>query len=530
MYRNKIWIVCVGLCLSIYPLMGDTIEEVEGTGLYIETTPSKARVYIDGIERGLTPLTLGYLTRGEYYIRISKDGFRDRRFTAKVKEGSRLSVSLILEEARGQLLLDIKRAPDGPPESKLPQKLEIIAEGQSVRGPLVSLPEGFKTIRVRAFGWEEISRTVYVIRDITQRLTIELRPSPFHLSKAVVRRKRFNPENSGSLGTTEFAFEVSAPGRGNIEIRDKNGLVVFSRDLGPFTAWSQVVSWDGRSMDERVLPEGTYSVHIETESVPWDDSAPVIETAELSAAIDSSIEIYPLSLSSGVSGLLFTPGSAVIPPGAFQIDGSLLFGRAPGTLKSWRSLPFAAALRFSPIKQLELVSTLNVNPEFDADTIWGIAGSVKWEALIPHEELPLGLAAGLSYGWAKQGAVTPFGMGTGVELFLPLSWRLGSSFSLLFCPAIQWTGDQGYPSEPVPRGVLSGGAMFRHSSITAGISVRSEYVFSSRQPIDPGIIMLGGEIKFFPPPSSFVFTLQGGAWFKDREKGAFGGVGIGLIY
>jgi hypothetical protein len=187
-------------------------------------------------------------------------------------------------------------------------------------------------------------------------------------------------------------------------------------------------------------------------------------------------------------------------------------------------------LRFSPIKRLELVSALNVNPEFDTRTTWGIAGSVKWEALIPREEFPLGLAAGLSYGWAKEGALTPFGMGTGVQLFLPLSWRLGSAFSLLFSPAVLWTGDQGYPSEAVPRGVLSAGAMFRHTFITAGISVRSEYAFSSRRPVDPGILILGGEIKFFPPPSSFVFTLQGGAWFKNGDKGAFGGVGIGLIH
>jgi hypothetical protein len=530
MYHHRIGIVLLGLCLSICPLMGDTIEEVEGSGLHIETVPAKARVYIDGIERGLTPLTLGSLSPGEYHIRISKDGFRDRRLAAKVKKGSRLTISLILEELRGQILVDITRDPKGPPEDKLPQIPEITAEGQRLRGPLVSLPEGFRTIRVRAFGWEEISRTVYVIRDITQRLTVELKPASFLLKGASVRRARFNPENSGSLGTTEFSFEVTAPGEGTIQIKDKNGDTVFFRDLRPFSTWSQSLIWDGRSADGRVLPEGNYEVLIETRSIPWDDSEPVIQRAELSAAIDRSIEIYPLSLSSGVSGLLFSPASSVIPAGAFQIDGSLLFGRAPVSLKAWRTIPYAAAFRFSPIKQFEFAMALNVNPEFDADTIWGMAGSVKWEALIPREEFPLGLAAGISYGWAKEGTVTPFGMGTGVQLFLPLSWRLGPAFSLLLSPAVLWTGSGGYPSEAAPRVLLSGGLMFRHSFITAGLSLRSEYLFSSRQPIDPQAIMLGGELKFFPPPSSFVFTLLGGGWFRNGEKGAFGGAGIGLIY
>jgi hypothetical protein len=510
--------------------MGDIIEEIEGGGLYIETTPSRARVYIDGIDRGFTPLTLGSLSPGEYHIRISRDGFRDRRLMARVRNGSRLSVSLILEEVRGQILLDIKRAPGAPPEDKLPQKLDITAEGQSIRGPLISFPEGFRTIRVRAFGWEEAIHTVYVIRDMTQRLTIELKPAPFRLNKATARRLRFNPANSGSLGTTEFDFEVSAPGKGRVQVQDKNGGIVFSQDLRPFTSWSQAVVWDGRSMDGRVLPEGTYAVWIETESIPWDNSEPVRQKAELSVIIDNSIDIYPVSLSSGISGLLFSPAPDVIPPGAFQIDGSLLFGSAPVTRKPWRTIPFAAALRFSPLKQFEVTAALNINPDFDVDTIWGIAGSVKWEAVVPREGFPLGWGAGLSYGWAREGTVTPFGMGTGVQLFLPLSWRLGPAFSLLFSPAVLWTGSQGYPSEPAPRGILSGGVCFHHSFITAGISVRSEFAFSSRRPIDPQTVMLGGELKIFPPPSSFVFTLMGGAWFGNGKTGGFGGAGIGLIY
>jgi hypothetical protein len=42
--------------------------------------------------------------------------------------------------------------------------------------------------------------------------------------------------------------------------------------------------------------------------------------------------------------------------------------------------------------------------------------------------------------------------------------------------------------------------------------------------------MIGGEVKLFPPPSVLVFSFLGGFWFAAGEKGAYGGVGIGMIY
>jgi hypothetical protein len=42
--------------------------------------------------------------------------------------------------------------------------------------------------------------------------------------------------------------------------------------------------------------------------------------------------------------------------------------------------------------------------------------------------------------------------------------------------------------------------------------------------------MAAAEIRFFPPPSSMVFSLLGGGWFRDGRCGAYGGIGIGLIY
>jgi hypothetical protein len=53
--------------------------DMYGSGLVIRSDPSHAQVYIDGIERGYTPLTLGNFAKGDYGIRIRKEGYEDRR-------------------------------------------------------------------------------------------------------------------------------------------------------------------------------------------------------------------------------------------------------------------------------------------------------------------------------------------------------------------------------------------------------------------------------------------------------------------
>jgi hypothetical protein len=120
-------------------------------------------------------------------------------------------------------------------------------------------------------------------------------------------------------------------------------------------------------------------------------------------------------------------------------------------------------------------------------------------------------------------------MGTGVELFLPLGWRPHGGLSLSFNPGFIWTGEGGYPDEAAPRAIVSGGLLFQHGFITAGLSARSEFAFAGGGR-GAGPVMAGAELKFFPPPSFFVVTFHGGAWFEGSRLGGFGGVGIGMIY
>jgi hypothetical protein len=299
------------------------------------------------------------------------------------------------------------------------------------------------------------------------------------------------------------------------------------------------VIWDGRNSRGELLPDGAYALIVETFSSPWDDTPPVKDGFVMNVELDSTRIITPLTLSSGKSGLLYAPVPALLPPGSFQIEGRLLAGSVPETGaevgsdygRAWASLPFSAGFRFSPVERLEVSAALNVLPRFDGEAGAGVAGGVKWLYLNPERGLPLGLgaAAGAVVSWTGTTGLTPFGMASGVEFLFPFKVDIGNIFSFSFAPAMTWTGDEGFPWEPAPRFLISGGLLARLAYISAGLSVRIEHNFSDGRSWPPRVIT-GAEVKIFPPPSSFVFSLMSGIWTRDSRVGGFVGLGIGMIY
>jgi hypothetical protein len=510
-----------------HAVMGDIVEEVEGRGLLVRSEPSRATVYINGIERGLTPFTFETIAPGEYGVRLAKEGYGERWIWVSVRENSRLEVTLKLEAILGVLTLDIQRKAGSPPPDRLALRPEIMVDGELKNNTILSLPVGYRVVRVRAFGWEETVHSVYIHRDFSQKLTVEMQAAPFRMTGAELRRSRFNPANSGSLGTTEISFNVSAPGKGRIVIENQRGDTVFARDLAPFTTWSQSLVWNGRDGEGKPLPDGAYRVLALAESLPADGSALVEQRAEMTVNIDSSLNIYPLSASALVSGLFFSPLPESIPRGSLQLDGTLLFGSAVAAGTAWNALPFATALRVSPVENFELAAALNITPYFDAGAVSAFGGSLKW-AFAKHGTGPAA-AATLSYAWASRGTLTPFGAAVGLALSLPLSWRLREDLSLALSPGVFWTGEEGYPAETLPRLLLSGGLLVRRPALTAGLSLQSRFAIAGEDP-GPGPFMAAAELRFFPPPSYMVFSLAGGAWVDSGRCGGFGGIGIGLIY
>jgi hypothetical protein len=82
---------------SYLDITRDTIEETRGRGLEVRTNPQRVKVYIDGVERGVTPVRFDTLSAGEYQIRLSRDTFEDKHFSITVFNNSRTVLSARME-------------------------------------------------------------------------------------------------------------------------------------------------------------------------------------------------------------------------------------------------------------------------------------------------------------------------------------------------------------------------------------------------------------------------------------------------
>ncbi|MDR2142948.1 MAG: PEGA domain-containing protein, partial [Treponema sp.] len=490
------------------------------------SVPEGAKVFIDGVERGQTPLSLASLRNGEYSVRVSKEGYVERRFRVVIRSRSRIEVTVDLEKAKGELLLDIKKDPLAPED--LDFNPAVYIDGTRVYDTILSLETGWRGVSVEAFGWEKRVETVYIGERTLSRLELVLTASEFSVSGITQKRKRFNPDNSGALGATELAFSVSAPGMGKLEVFDGSGNPVFSRSLGPFTTWSQSVSWNGKDFRGTELPDGEYTLRLSA----WkDEAAPIVR--EYSVEKDAAIEIRPLSAFSSVGGLFFSASPESLPAGSYQIEGALLSGKPFLEKAVWQSLPLAIALRASPLDRLELAGSLGVEGRFGEAPLSGGA-SLKWTFFRPGQD-PAGFAAAVSYGWAKAGPYTSFGLGTGLGISFPLSLRILPAVDLLFGPGFLWAGGKGYPETGIPRLLASGGLLFRHKSFSGGLSARWDYApgpsafdKNGRDLSGSGPLVSALELKF--APSSLILSASGGIWYWKNDAGGFFSIGFGILY
>lgn len=513
-------------------IVGDSFEETTGRGLVIHTNPSGVTVFIDGAERGVTPLAFENLPSGEHNIVLIREGYRERSFNVTLFSSSQLVVSIKMEEIRGLALVSVYKA-DGSsdlPAFKPQIFTSVLNETSSDislshdNKAILNLPVGYHTIKVRAFGWEDSSVSVLINEYAASPVDIFMTPAGFRLGNGTQSRKRFNPMNSNNLGINEYRFEVSAYGSGTVKIFNKNGTVVHSEQLDQFDTWAQSLTWNGRDTSGNPLPEGIYTVLIE--AYPSQNMSETVQL-KMETEIDHSLNIFPLSLMGGLPGLIFAPVPDVLPAGSYQLEAGVNYGYFHLPSKNideedaflFFGLPFGIGLRVSPLKNLETSVFFNFNPRIDTAG-WGITGSLKYNIL---SGFPLDLAAGISYAWASKYGDNPLSPGRGVGLYVPLSMK-HSRFSFIFTPEIFWRGPEGI----VPALLLSAGVLYQNTWINTGFSTRFEFDF--KEDSNNPRFFSGLEAHFSPPPSNLVFSVQAGLWTHGGKTGGYGGLSIGIIF
>jgi hypothetical protein len=501
---------------------GALVSEQEDAGLRIRSTPSGAHVYLDNRYMGITPLRIDDIDPGRYTITVKKYGYYSESIWI-IYSGDYESFYFDLEEITGFLKIET-----------FPPDAEISYESQWVPADrLHELGVGRRTIRVRAFGYEEESIPVEIYKRAVTELSVTLKEAAFGISGLQSNRTVFNPRNAGLLGLTRIRFRVSNYGRGRAVIRDPGGRIVLSQDLGRFDTWNQSFEWDGRAADGTPLPDGSYTVRIEGAG----EQAGEKDSAELGVLIDSSIVLRFRTLWSGSAGLLYAPTADILPGGSVQVS-SLVLAHASGSGSgSIVRAPVNLGMRFGigPLNRFELDTSVGGIIGYEDETFflpWFASSAFKVSLLRPSRTIDLSSAAQVKFTYQNTHTDTLANF-TGLSVGMPGGVHLGP-LSLVFSPEVilSWEAVSSDPPAPAAYGWIYGrfGMLLDLPTLSVGTSISLRSLRFDRG--------LGLDVPFqtaleahwlIPNTQLFLSASVAGEFTAADDFFLFGGVGLGIL-
>jgi len=120
----------------------------------ISSSPNSASVYLDGVYKGVAPITLKKIPIGSHTIKLTKSGYNDVSKTVTVSSGKNSLISESLSEQTGTISL-----------SSSPSGVSVYLDGKYKGAtPLIlnGIPIGSHTIKLTKSGYNDFSKTVTV--------------------------------------------------------------------------------------------------------------------------------------------------------------------------------------------------------------------------------------------------------------------------------------------------------------------------------------------------------------------------------
>lgn len=314
-----------------------TTETPAKNSVEIKTNAKNVKVYLNGVYKGLTPISITGLEPGVYRLRLEKEGFLSTEKYISVSKGVSYSYYYEMSEIKG--FVEVR----GIPNSK---EFMIFADGNRIYSPFFELPEGPHRIQIRSFGYEDFFVPVYVRRHRIKRISIKMQKAQFKITDFYASRKTINPEYSGSLGNCTLTAKVSAPGTGHLSVKNMLDQEVFYTVFPGFSTWEQNATWDGRDSSGNTVPSGKYTATFYAEG----------QTAVQEISVDRTM-IFPLSdLTSGGTGNGFLTTASILPKGTKLLN----FSVAPvsGSKNGFYAAPVYIGFADSVFNQLELSCNL----------------------------------------------------------------------------------------------------------------------------------------------------------------------------
>jgi hypothetical protein len=511
---------------------GDTDESIlfpdnatykdEDTGLFINSYPQGAEVYLDYRYYGTTPLYIPYLETGNYTLELRLPGYKKYEEWIYYQQDYK-EFSIVLDPIVGYFQITVN-----------PADAEIYLGSIRINKNTTEVPAGSYALSVRKFGYTDFSGSVTIYENQTTTVTVELIEAGFTISGLEVSRKIFNPGNPGTLGRTTISFRVTSFGKANLIITDKNGDEVFSYSFSEFQTWYQYCEWNGRRSNGLICPDGQYEIEITATSKKEEHFS-----LSSTVMIDSSLTISYRTVWNGVPGMMYSVLPEILPTESFQVSSLLLVHIEQYNDELIMRAPGALGVRIGCGNNIE--ADIFLGAVFSDTDFIPFTGSAAVNFLFLNTQ---GIVSVSSSVYAK--AAYHFGTGadtqtnfTGLSTGIPLKVSIGM-FAFVINPELivspyQVTYTPDYDEEIGFNLWAYGrfGIIFDSGVFIAGLSgaIRTTSLlkldaFDIDYPMEYAL-----ELHLMIPESSLYFSLLAATEFESFENYyIMGGIGIGFVY
>ena len=380
------------MIFSVSTAAATTGEDEEGeTGLYISANIYGASVYVDGLHKGITPLTITGMTPGKHRLEITKVHYATDLSYVMVEENVIKEVTCDLQKISGKLTVISN-----------PEGAAVYCDGNITTSKGIELDEGEHSVLAKKFGYEEKTDSVNIVRGREYTLAMNMKKADFKLLSFDSEKTLFNPKDYGYNGSIEFNVSVTAPETGRLEITSSEGETVYTKEIS-FTSWDQKEKWTGRDEDNYIVEDGLYTATMTAAG----------QSFSYSFTVDSNI-VRPmltqsqsgLGLGSVASARLYPKHSNLltVESGASFTSGSDVF----------YGVPITASIARSFTKNIEISGTFTglVKDGFN----YGFNVTAKYASSYPLAKETLFYGVFVRLGGSSAASFSPYGIDVGCGL------------------------------------------------------------------------------------------------------------------
>ncbi len=214
----------------------------------MQSDPSGAYIYLDGVYAGTAPATILDVSPGSHTIKLTKSGYVDYTTTAYVLAGATESLYATLTQETGSI--SISSAPSGA---------DIYLDGAykgTTPTTISDVPSGAHALKLEKYGYEEWLTSVHVTSGVTESITAHLVPAD--VSPPAIRIDKpvtIDQNNNGLLEEgekVEITYGANDPGGvASIKLLLDGALLESQNQAGTYT-----VTTNSR-------PIGTHTIKVE---------------------------------------------------------------------------------------------------------------------------------------------------------------------------------------------------------------------------------------------------------------------------